>query len=61
MELVERYTPSARWFHCLIVVVFLELVLSGLLVFIPWQALGMVAPSASGVKRSALLAVTHFD
>jgi len=42
MELVERYTPTARWFHWLIVVVFLELVLSGLLIFIPWLSSGMV-------------------
>ena len=36
MQVVERYTPSARWFHWLIVAVFLELVLSGLLLFQPW-------------------------
>jgi formate dehydrogenase subunit gamma len=36
MEVIERYTPSARWFHWLIVAVFLWLVLSGLLLFIPW-------------------------
>jgi formate dehydrogenase subunit gamma len=42
MKVVERYTPSARWFHWLIVGVFIELVLSGLLIFIPWQATGMV-------------------
>lgn len=42
MELVERYTPRSRWFHWLIVVVFVELVLSGLLIFIPWLASGMV-------------------
>lgn len=42
MELVERYTPTARWFHWLIVVVFLELVLSGLLLFIPWLSSGTV-------------------
>ena len=35
MQRVERYTPSARWFHWLIVIVFLELVLSGLLIFLP--------------------------
>lgn len=42
MELIERYTPTARWFHWLIVGVFLELVLSGLLIFLPWLASGMV-------------------
>ena len=42
MELVERYTPTARWFHWLIAVVFIELVLSGLLIFLPWLASGMV-------------------
>ncbi len=36
MELVERYTPSARWFHWLFAAVFLELVLSGLLIFLQW-------------------------
>ena len=36
MELVERYTKRARWFHWLIAVVFLELVISGLLIFVPW-------------------------
>lgn len=36
MELVERYTPSARWFHWLIAAMFLELALSGLLLFLPW-------------------------
>jgi formate dehydrogenase subunit gamma len=36
MELVERYTKRARWFHWLIAVVFLELVISGMLLFIPW-------------------------
>ena len=42
MEVVERYTPTARWFHWLIVGVFIELVLSGLLIFIPWLTYGMV-------------------
>ena len=42
MELVERYTTRARWFHWLIVGVFLELVLSGLFLFIPWVPSGMV-------------------
>lgn len=42
MELVERYTPTARWFHWLIAAVFIELVLSGLLIFLPWMASGMV-------------------
>jgi len=42
MELVERYTPRARWFHWLIAVVFVELVLSGLLIFLPWLTVGMV-------------------
>ena len=36
MEVVERYTPSARWFHWLHVAVFVELALSGLLIFLPW-------------------------
>ncbi|MFC1957315.1 formate dehydrogenase subunit gamma [Chloroflexota bacterium] len=36
MEVVERYTASARWFHWLYVSVFLWLVLSGLLLFLPW-------------------------
>ena len=43
MELVERYTQRARWFHLLIVVVFLELALSGLLLFLPWFSSGMVS------------------
>lgn len=38
MELVERYTKKARWFHWLIAVVFLELVISGLIIFVPWVA-----------------------
>jgi len=42
MVMVERYTPAARWFHWLIVVVFLELVLSGLLLFMPWFGFTMV-------------------
>jgi len=42
MEVVERYSPPARWFHWLIVAVFLELVLSGLLLFLPWLSSGMV-------------------
>ena len=42
MAMVERYTPSARWFHWLITGIFLELVLSGLLIFIPWLTSGMV-------------------
>jgi len=41
MELVERYTTKARWFHWLIVVVFLELVLSGIIIYIPWLSSGM--------------------
>jgi formate dehydrogenase subunit gamma len=36
MELVERYTKRARWFHWLIAVTFIELVISGMLIFIPW-------------------------
>jgi len=42
MPIVERYTPSARWFHWLIVGVFLELALSGLLLFLPWFGFTMV-------------------
>ena len=42
MPIVERYSPSARWFHWLIAGVFLELALSGLLLFIPWLASGMI-------------------
>jgi len=38
MELVERYTKKARWFHWLIAAVFIELVISGLLLFVPWIA-----------------------
>lgn len=33
---VERYTPTARWFHWLYVGVFLELALSGLLIMLHW-------------------------
>ena len=36
MAVIERYTSSARWFHWLYVAVFFWLVLSGLLLFIPW-------------------------
>ena len=36
MQEVERYTPSARWFHWLYVAVVVELALSGLLIFLPW-------------------------
>jgi len=42
MELIERYTPTARWFHWLIAAVFLELVVSGLLLFLPWTGSGML-------------------
>lgn len=42
MEVVERYAPSARWFHWLIAAVFFELALSGLLLFIPWLSFGLV-------------------
>ncbi len=42
MQVVERYTESARWFHWLIVTVFLWLVLSGLLLFVPWFGPTMV-------------------
>jgi len=42
MAVVERYTPSARWFHWLYAAVFLELVLSGLLIFLPWFGFTMV-------------------
>jgi formate dehydrogenase subunit gamma len=42
MAIVERYTPSARWFHWLYVAVFLELALSGLLLFLPWFGPTMV-------------------
>lgn len=39
MQVVERYTASARWFHWFYVVVFLWLALSGLLLFIQWFGL----------------------
>jgi len=42
MEVVERYAPSARWFHWLIAAVFFELALSGLLLFMPWLSAGLV-------------------
>jgi formate dehydrogenase subunit gamma len=42
MHIIERYTSSARWFHWLYVVVFLWLVLSGLLLFLPMFNLTVV-------------------
>jgi len=42
MELVERYKKAARWFHWLIAVIFIELVISGLLIFVPWITSDMV-------------------
>jgi len=36
MEVVERYTPSARWFHWLHTAAFIELALSGLILFMHW-------------------------
>lgn len=51
MQEVERYTPSARWFHWLIVAVFLELVLSGLLLFLPWFGPTMVGALVRLIHR----------
>ena len=51
MEVIERYTPSARWFHWLFAAVFLELVLSGLLIFIPWSGLAIVGTWVRLVHR----------
>jgi len=42
MKEVDRYAPSARWFHWFIAAVFLELALSGLLLFAPWLSVGLV-------------------
>ena len=36
MQIIERYTSSARWFHWLYVIVFLWMVFSGLLLILPW-------------------------
>lgn len=36
MKELERYTPTARWFHWVYVAVFLELVLSGVLIMLHW-------------------------
>lgn len=51
MEVLERYTPSARWFHWLIVAVFLELVLSGLLLFLPWLSSSVVGAIIKLIHR----------
>lgn len=51
MEVVERYAPSARWFHWLIVAVFLELALSGLLLFAPWLSAGLVGTAIRLIHR----------
>jgi len=51
MELVQRYSRSARWFHWLIAVVFLELVLSGLLIFLQWFGFPTVGPWIRIVHR----------
>ena len=40
--MIERYTKKARWFHWIYVAVFLELVLSGLVIFVPWSSLSIV-------------------
>ncbi len=55
MATVERYTPSARWFHWLIVGVFLELVLSGLLLFVPWFGPTMVGTWIRVIHRIGAL------
>lgn len=44
MQLVERYTPSARWFHWLYAAVFFELAISGLLLALPW-----FGPTTAGI------------
>ena len=44
-ELVERYSPPARWFHWIITGTFIELVLSGLLIFFPALTSGLVGNS----------------
>jgi formate dehydrogenase subunit gamma len=51
MEVVERYSPPARWFHWLIVAIFLELALSGLLLFLPWLSSGMVGTAIRLIHR----------
>ena len=51
MEVVERYTPSARWFHWLIAGIFIELVLSGLLLFLPWLSSGLAGTSIRLIHR----------
>ena len=51
MELVERYTKKARWFHWLIAVVFIELVISGLLLFVPWVTSDIVGSWTRIVHR----------
>jgi len=57
MELVERYTPRARWFHWFIAAVFLELVLSGLLIFIPWLSSGLAGTVTRLVHRIGAVAL----
>ncbi|RLC69926.1 MAG: hypothetical protein DRI26_08110, partial [Chloroflexi bacterium] len=57
MELIERYTPRARWFHWFIAAVFLELVLSGLLIFIPWLSFGLVGTVTRLVHRIGAVAL----
>ncbi|UCB43647.1 MAG: cytochrome b/b6 domain-containing protein [Dehalococcoidales bacterium] len=42
MEMIERYTRAARWFHWLIAIVFFEMALSGLLIFLPWVPSGTI-------------------
>jgi len=51
MAVVERYATSARWFHWLIAAVFFELVLSGLLLFIPWLSSGLVGTAMRLIHR----------
>ena len=51
MEVVERYAPSARWFHWLIAAVFFELALSGLLLFLPWLSSGLVGTAIRLIHR----------
>jgi formate dehydrogenase subunit gamma len=59
MELVERYSKRARWFHWLIAVVFIELVISGVLIFVPWinsDAIGSVTRVLHRVGAAILIA-----
>ncbi|MFH1087890.1 MAG: cytochrome b/b6 domain-containing protein [Chloroflexota bacterium] len=54
---VIRYSASARWFHWLIVAVFLQLVLSGLLIFLQWFGFPVVGTWVRIIHRVGALAL----